>query len=73
VKRSGLHAALQLAVEELRKAHKHLDAAQIIRDFLGRKRRISKFSMRRMRGKPKKSVRVRSAVPPQTATRRHGQ
>lgn len=54
MKSSGLHAALQLAVEALRertsdfsKRCERLNAADIIRDFLRRKRLASKLSMRR--------------------------
>jgi hypothetical protein len=55
VKRSGLHAALLLAVDVLRYPKMPCDqtsrtaAAQVIRDFLGKKRLRSKLSMRRKR------------------------
>jgi len=54
--RSGLHAALLLAVEVLRERsgigwerNTRLRAANTIRDFLGRKRLASKVSMRKAR------------------------
>jgi hypothetical protein len=53
--RSGLHAALLLAVDVLRYPKmpsdqtSRMSAAQVIRDFLGRKRLASKLSMRRKR------------------------
>jgi hypothetical protein len=67
---SGLHQALQLAVDCLRQQADHgaaclrrsrLDAADTLRGFLGRKRLASKLSMRRRwaEGAGKKNRRVR--------------
>jgi hypothetical protein len=53
MQRSGLHHALLLAVDVLRYPKMPCDqsmrtaAAQVIRDFLGRKRLASKLSMRK--------------------------
>jgi hypothetical protein len=69
--RSGLHAALQLAVNYLRgdeelNRNSRLVVAQVLRDFLGQKRLTSKLSMRKVRNaKPKKAVPIRGALSPE--------